>query len=170
MNLDIDVIMRGLANFRPMGMRQNIYNIGKLTVIEDCYNASPESMRAAIKVLRSINKQGGRMSALLGDMYELGSSSELFHEQVGLDFARNGGSMLFTFGENANGIAHGAILGGVATENIFLNPDIRNPELSGEMLLHSLRAGDTLLVKASRGAAAERVLTYLKENADRLCK
>ena len=170
MNLDIDVIMRGLASFRPMGMRQNIYDMGKLTIIEDCYNASPESMRAAIKVLRSINKQGGRMCALLGDMYELGSSSELFHEQVGLDFARNGGSMLFTFGENANGIAHGAILGGVATENIFLNPDIRNPELSGEMLLHSLRAGDTLLVKASRGAAAERVLTYLKENADRLCK
>ena len=78
--------------------------------------------------------------------------------------------MLFTFGESADFIARGAMLGGVDTESIFRNPDIRRPELSGEMLLHSLRAGDTLLVKASRGAAAERVIAYLKENSDRLCK
>ncbi len=169
MNLDIDTILRGLRSFKPVGMRQNIYDIGKLTVIEDCYNASPESMNAAIKVLRSVNKTGGRMCALLGDMYELGASSDSFHEAVGLEFARQGGEMLFTFGENADKIALGAILGGVSNESIFRNPDIRQPSLSGEMLLHSLRAGDTLLVKASRGAAAERVIEYLKENADRLC-
>lgn len=170
MNIGVDAILRGLAGFRPVGMRQNIYDIGSLTVIEDCYNAAPESMRAAISVLRSINKEGGRMTALLGDMYELGAASERLHEQVGLDFAAAGGSTLFTFGQNADGIARGAVLGGVPTENIFRNPDVRSPELSGEMLLHSLRAGDTLLVKASRGAAAERVIAYLKENADRLCK
>ena len=170
MNIDYGVIMRGLAGFKPVGMRQNIYDIGALTVIEDCYNASPESMRAAISVLRSINKPNGQMAALLGDMYELGAMSDMLHEQVGLEFAAAGGNKLFTFGQNAEHIARGALLGGVYGENIFRNPDIRNPELSGEMLLHSLRAGDTLLVKASRGAAAERVIKYLKDNADRLCK
>ena len=170
MNIDYGVILRGLAGFKPVGMRQNIYDIGALTVIEDCYNASPESMRAAISVLRSINKPNGQMAALLGDMYELGAMSDMLHEQVGLEFAAAGGNKLFTFGQNAEHIARGALLGGVYGENIFRNPDIRNPELSGEMLLHSLRAGDTLLVKASRGAAAERVIKYLKDNADRLCK
>ena len=109
------------------------------------------------------------MTALLGDMYELGEKSDNFHEEVGLAYANAGGSMLFTFGERADNIARGAVLGGIANENIYRNSNIKCPEMSGEMLLHSLKAGDTLLVKASRGAAAERVINYLKENADRLC-
>ena len=172
MNMGIETILSGLTNYRPVGMRQNIYNIGDVTVIEDCYNASPESMHAAIGVLRDLYRGRGigRMTALLGDMYELGTSSESFHEQVGRDFADNGGDLLFTFGSSADGIANGAVFGGMHNEKIFRNNDIKNPALSGEMLLHSLKAGDVLLVKASRGAALERVLTYLKQNSDRLCR
>ena len=55
-------------------------------------------------------------------------------------------------------------------ENIYRNCDITRPDITGEMLLHTLKAGDTLLVKASRGAAAERILSYLKEHSDRLCR
>ena len=109
------------------------------------------------------------MTALLGDMYELGVHSERFHEDVGICFAKLGGGPLYTFGERADGIARGALLGGMDTEYVFRNTDVNNPELSAEMLLHSLREGDTLLVKASRGARAERVIAYLKENVDRLC-
>ncbi len=172
MNLDDQCIIDGLNHYRPVGMRQNIYNIGDITVIEDCYNASPESMRAAINVLESLSGQmrAGRMAAVLGDMYELGENGDRFHEDIGLYFAARGGSMLYTFGQAAEQIAVGAILGGMDPENIYRNGDTKNPWLSGEMLLHSLRAGDTLLVKASRGAAAERILNYLKENADRLRK
>lgn len=170
--MDTEQILSGLTNYRPVGMRQNIYNIGDVTVIEDCYNASPESMHAAIGVLRDLYRGRGigRMTALLGDMYELGNSSESFHEQVGREFADNGGDLLFTFGSSADGIANGAVFGGMHNEKIFRNNDIKNPALSGEMLLHSLKAGDVLLVKASRGAALERVLTYLKQNSDRLCR
>jgi UDP-N-acetylmuramoyl-tripeptide--D-alanyl-D-alanine ligase len=110
------------------------------------------------------------MVALLGDMYELGEQSDRFHESVGLEFARIGGSALFTFGSSADGIAGGALLGGISGENIFRNGNIKAPEISGEMLLHYLGKGDILLVKASRGAAAERVIRYLKENTDRLCR
>ena len=170
MGLSDEVIGRGLSNFRPVGMRQNIYDIGNITVIEDCYNASPESMKAAIRVLGEVaaQKQSGRMTALLGDMYELGAGSERFHEEVGLTFAKNGGAALFTFGELADMIAGGAMLGGMRSEDIYRNRNVRCPEISGEMLLHALRPGDTLLVKASRGAAAERVLRYLEENKQRL--
>ena len=170
MGLSDEIIKRGLRNFKPVGMRQNIYDIGDITIIEDCYNASPESMKAAIAVLRQVSEQKaiGRMTALLGDMYELGIGTDRFHEEVGLEFAREGGSALFTFGELADMIAGGAMLGGIPGESIYRNRNVRQPEVSGEMLLASLRAGDTLLVKASRGAAAERVIRYLEENRDRL--
>ena len=170
MGLSDDIIIRGLQNFKPVGMRQNIYEIGDVTIIEDCYNASPESARAAISVLRDVveQKKRGRMTALLGDMYELGAGEREFHESVGLEFARKGGKALFTFGELADMIAGGAMLGGMSMENIYRNCNVRQPEISGEMLLHALQPGDTLLVKASRGAAAERVLSYLKDNQDRL--
>ena len=172
LGLPDDAILHGLNNFRSVGMRQNVYDIGDITIIEDCYNASPESTRAAITVLSQMVKMRGkgRMTALLGDMYELGENERMFHEGIGMEFARRGGSALFTFGQLAETIANGAMLGGMDVENIFRNPDIRNPELSGEMLLHELMPGDTLLVKASRGAAAERVIRYLSENQDRLFK
>ncbi len=170
MNISVAHILRGLGSFRPVGMRQNIYSIDGITVIEDCYNASPESMKAAMSVLRDIKKADGRACALLGDMYELGDMSEKFHESVGMNFAEIGGNALFTFGSSADFIARGAMLGGIEQESIFRNSDVKNVALSGEMLLHYLRAGDTLLVKASRGAAAERVIEYIKENRERLCK
>lgn len=172
MGLDDQTIIRGLGNFKPVGMRQNIYNIGQITVIEDCYNASPESMHAAIGVLRSLaeSRENGRMCALLGDMYELGDETERLHEEVGKYFAGMGGKQLFTFGNFADSIARGAILHGLPAENVYRNNDVKNPSLSGEMLLHSLRSTDVLLVKASRGAAAERIIEYIKANADRLCR
>ena len=107
---------------------------------------------------------------LCKELYELGNESGRFHEQVGADYARAGGELLFTFGESAEGIATGAILHGMLGENVMRNPDVKNPALSGEMLLHSLKAGDVLLVKASRGAAAERVINYIRENKDRIAK
>lgn len=168
MNLSDQAIIHGLMSYRPVGMRQNIYEIGGITVIEDCYNASPESMKAAIRVLRTLSgqKEQGRMAAVLGDMYELGEDTERFHEEVGVFFGQCGGELLYTFGASAEQIAGGAILGGMDPEGIYRNADIRNPELTGQMLLHTLRSGDVLLVKASRGAAAERVLQYLKAHAE----
>ncbi len=170
MNLSDQAILCGLANYHPVGMRQNIYDVGGITVVEDCYNASPESMRASIRVLDSLcmRKGRGRMAAVLGDMYELGENSAYFHEEVGMYYAASGGQLLFTFGGEAEAIAGGALLGGMEVETIFRNGDRNRPDLTGEMLLHSLRAGDTLLVKASRGAAAERIINYLKEQADRI--
>jgi UDP-N-acetylmuramoyl-tripeptide--D-alanyl-D-alanine ligase len=170
MNLDEDIIERGLSNFKNVGMRQEIFDIGDITVINDCYNASPESMRAGIVLLSHTVRQRerGRMVAVLGDMYELGSCSQSAHESVGLEFARRGGAALYTFGELANTIADGAMLGGMLSVDIFRNPDLNSPEITGEELINNLQAGDMLLVKASRGARAERIIEYLLRNEERL--
>ncbi len=170
MHLSDEAIARGLNNFRSVGMRQTVFDIGDVTILQDCYNASPESMKASIEVLSEIVKQKGRgrMTALLGDMYELGVCSDSAHESVGLEFARAGGQALYTYGRLADMIATGAILGGMSNENIFRNLEVTRPEVSGEMLINTLKAGDTLLVKASRGAQAEKVIAYLRENEARL--
>ena len=127
-------------------------------------------MRAGIVLLSHTVRQRerGRMVAVLGDMYELGSCSQSAHESVGLEFARRGGAALYTFGELANTIADGAMLGGMLSVDIFRNPDLKSPEITGEELINNLQAGDMLLVKASRGARAERIIEYLLRNEERL--
>ncbi len=157
-------IRAGLRAFRAVSMRQRIYDIGDITVIEDCYNASPESMRAGIDVLISVAKErGGRPAALLGDMRELGEYSRLLHEQVGVYAARAGVKLLFTYGAIAESIATTAISNGVRAENVYVNPDCTNPAHTGDMVLGALKPGDVLLVKASRAVAAEAVIEYMKE-------
>lgn len=155
-------IREGLKNYRPIGMRQNIYVVNGVTVIEDCYNASPESMSAAINVLGDKAKaSGGRMIALLGDMRELGNTSAALHKKVGRYLAEKHADYLFTYGELSENLANGAIESGMQENHIVRNP-VADFEAVGEKLLGVLKAGDILLVKASRALAAEKVLGYVK--------
>ncbi len=156
-------IRTGLRAFKGASMRQRIYELGGITVIEDCYNASPESMRAGIDVLVSLaHDKGGRPAALLGDMRELGEYSRLLHDQLGVHAARAGVKLLFTYGPLAENIAVSAIGNGIRAENVYVNLDCGDPAATGDMILGALVPGDVLLVKASRAVAAEAVLEYIK--------
>ncbi len=168
--MDIESIRRGLLGYKSAKMRQNIYELCGITVIEDCYNASPESMRSAIDVMHELSKQksGARTVALLGDMLELGENSPQLHREVGEYLAKSGAQVLLTYGERAKEIALAAEKMGMKAENIFVNPKAKTPSVSGEMLLHVLKKGDILLVKASRSIAAEEIIEYLKNNKDKL--
>ena len=163
-------IRAGLAQFRNADMRQSICEIAGVTVIEDCYNASPESMRAALEVLSEMGTRnsGVRTAALLGDMRELGTDSVLMHHQLGISVAQHSIDYLFTLGESAEEIALGAIRTGMRADRVYVNPDCGRKDVSGEMLLKVLRPGDILLVKASRAVAAEEVVAYLRKNAARI--
>ncbi|MEE0969582.1 MAG: UDP-N-acetylmuramoyl-tripeptide--D-alanyl-D-alanine ligase [Clostridia bacterium] len=168
LNMDTESIRRGLMNFKNAQMRQNIYELCGITVIEDCYNASPESMRSAIDVMNelSLRREKARMVALLGDMLELGDNSPELHRNVGEYLAKSGCSVLFTYGERAKDIALAAIEHGMKPENVYVNPKANTPEAMGDMMLHAIRENDILLVKASRSMAAEKVIAYLKENME----
>ena len=163
MDMSEEAIREGLLSYRAAKMRQNIYNVGGITVIEDCYNASPESMNAAINVLGDTAKvKGGRMIALLGDMRELGTTTATLHAGVGSYLAQKKADYLFTYGElSSQNLADGAIKNGMDENHIFRSP-VTDAEAVGQKLLSVLKEGDVLLVKASRGLAAENVLNYVK--------
>ena len=155
-------LREGLGSYISVGLRQNILHIGNMTVIEDCYNASPESMRAAINVLCTLGQSGGRTLALLGDMKELGKDSERFHREVGKLIAERGVDMLFTIGDLARHVAAGALENGMSEECVFVNVDENTYPATAWEIMKVSKPGDVLLVKASRAIKAERVIECLR--------
>jgi len=159
-----DQIRRGLKAFVGADMRQKVYDVGGITVIDDCYNASPESMRAGIDVLVSYaQKKNVRPAALLGDMLELGEYSRLMHDQLGQYVAQMQVQKLFCYGSMADIIAEAAIKKGIRAENVFVCVDTRDPQGMADMILSALEPGDVLFVKASRAVQAERVIECMKK-------
>lgn len=166
MGLCESTMRRGLVNFKNAAMRQNITAQDGITFIEDCYNASPESMRAAIDVMQTLAEaRGARMCAVLGDMRELGENSEQFHREIGAYYAEKGGKLLFTVGPLAKNMAIAAkdTLGDACVFSWDSYEDDACVRDIGECVCRSLEAGDIVLVKASRAIGAERVLAYIKE-------
>lgn len=153
-------IRRGLNNYRPSGMRQRIYEKNGYTVVEDCYNASPESMKASLSVLAQLGKNG-RTVAVLGEMRELGETSMELHKSVGRFAAELGIDRLYTYGEHALEIAVGALENGLDESAIIAYNQIEEPEGLAEILNSELKAGDIVLFKASRAVALENVIKAL---------
>ena len=160
-------IKSGLMSFRNTGMRQNIYEYGGITIIEDCYNAGPESMKAAVEVLAKMaDKTECRTVAVLGDMRELGDYSKQLHMEVGTLVASRHISSLVTFGREAENIALGAINHAFKPDNISINTNIENPGVTAKTVYELLRRGDAVLFKASRAVRMERVIEELKRLID----
>ena len=158
-----DDIVSGLLEFENVAMRQNIYEFANKTFIEDCYNASPESMKAALEVLQTTAKtHGGKRIAVLGNMLELGAFSKELHEEVGKVVVNANVDTLYCFGIDAGFIGQGAAKAGMPAENIILIPDISTETELGSALKNNLQPGDNVLFKASRGVKLERVIEYLK--------
>ena len=118
---------------------------------------------SAISVASGIAKEGSkRFVALLGDMKELGTGAPELHREVGAFAARNGLSLLVSYGELAKNIADGAESSGAETRRC----DNADAEKAADMLLSTLSAGDLLLVKASRSMKAENVIAIIKSRME----
>ena len=143
----------GLKNYVSPPMRQKIYETKGITVFEDCYNAVPDSVIASLQVLKRMN---GRRIALLGDMLELGERSAELHRLVGQSLS--GVDFCISYGPHAEDYAEGARNAGLPRENIFAFP-VR--EEASRKLIETVRKGDCILFKASRGMHAEEVLKEL---------
>ncbi|MCD7775111.1 MAG: UDP-N-acetylmuramoyl-tripeptide--D-alanyl-D-alanine ligase, partial [Clostridiales bacterium] len=140
--------IEALKNFEPTGMRQKTEKHGGITFIEDCYNASPDSVKAAVSIL--MTSEGSRHIAVLGDMLELGDYSENAHRACGELAASKGVDMLFAYGEKSVFTAEGAKNSGMEKVYHFTDPK----DLS-ESLLSTLKPGDAVVFKASRGMKLE---------------
>ena len=140
-----------LANYVPAGMRQKSVNVGGIISIEDCYNASPDSMNAAIKTLANVN--ANKRIAVLGDMLELGDFSKKAHSDVGKMVADNNIDYLLAYGNDAKYIVDGAKQNGMKNAFYFDNKD----ELSNK-LFELAHKGDAVIFKASRGMKLEDVI------------
>lgn len=132
---------------------------GGITVIDDSYNASPAAMMRAIDMLASLPPAGRRI-LVLGDMLELGAWAEDAHREVGLHAAQLGMNLLFTVGPLARDIAHGAREGGLEPDDVR---SFSTPGDAAAELLRSVRPGDQVLVKGSRGVRMEGVTQALLE-------
>lgn len=152
-------IVRGVHNFLPTKMRMNVLRLPRdVVILNDAYNANPQSMRAAAAVLR--DSHGARKVAVLGDMLELGAGSELFHRAVGRDFADMGLDCLIAVGDLARYTAQEAEAAGVPEVSYFSDMSFALPTIKGEA-----RPGTTILVKASRAMRFERVVEALTAEA-----
>ena len=150
MGLDAARCAAALANYQTTGMRQNIVEHGGVTFIEDCYNASPDSMRAALSVLKELPNP--RKIALLGDMLELGTASEEGHRSTGAWVADAGVDQLIAYGPCSAAMAEAAKARGVATVHCQTAAEVL------QYLRQFVRPGDAVLAKASHAMGLEQLL------------
>ena len=146
-------IQARFSSFHNTGMRQKIYVKNGVTIIEDCYNAGPESTEAALDVLAGI-KTDGRHIAVLGDMLELGNRSAAEHYRIGR-LAVGKADLLLTYGEHSVRTLTGAITGGMNPKN---TDHFDTHEDMAHMLKMRVSEGDVVLFKGSRGMRMEKVL------------
>ena len=151
LGLNARKVLRGISNFEQTGMRQKIVHSNGVDVIEDCYNANPDSMKAALAMFKEYPCK--RRFALLGDMLELGGMSAPAHEELGRQAAEAGLTALVTYGPEAARTARAAKDAGLA--DVVHAEDYQQ---AADALLARMAPGDALLVKASRGMALEKAL------------
>ncbi len=155
MHLSDEEIAAGIADYAPVGSRSGIIKTPNITIIDDCYNANPTSMAAA---LSSLARLEGRRVAILGDMFELGENEYQFHYDTGMKAALSGIDMVISFGNLAEGIFDGASDGGCEIPVHF-----SEKSMLIDALPTLLKKGDTVLVKASHSMHFEELVEALKE-------
>ena len=154
-------IARGLSHFRPAAMRSQVEVSGEITIINDCYNANPSSMKAAIDLLSDLGSRG-RTFAVVGDMLELGPEGPGLHRDVGAYLARKGIAWLIACGTLGKEFAEGAVGAGMDANRIRRVADAAE---AGELILSLVCESDVVLIKASRGMRMEHVVEALRNRS-----
>lgn len=160
LGLEAAAVVQALQRYQTVGHRQHLVQANGVFVMEDCYNANPDSMRAALLTLRDMPVRGSRI-AVLADMLELGALSDEAHRAVGRLAAECGVQCLLTYGKAARLTAAAAEEAGV--------PYVQQLETHREIadwLRINTRPGDYVLVKGSHGMALEKVLEAFYQGKD----
>jgi UDP-N-acetylmuramoyl-tripeptide--D-alanyl-D-alanine ligase len=152
LGLSMEEIAAGFGNLQKTAMRLDIIRGEKFTIINDCYNANPDSMKSGIDVLK--NLESSRRAAILGTMGELGDKAEEAHRMVGKYAKESGIDLLITLGDYGYAFKEG--FGG----NCFAFSDY---DEAVDFAAGWLKKGDAVLVKASRSMKFENVVEKLKQ-------
>ena len=159
--LNIDDFAKALKTQPAVSMRAELLQIGTLTVLNDCYNANPASMKNALDILANLDSTGKRRLVFIcGDMAELGPQSEQLHTELGDSIARVGVQLLFAVGKFAK-IAAEAETGN--TDNDLQIKCFGDTLSACNNLEDSIKDYDIILVKGSRIAKLEMAVDVLKK-------
>ena len=152
--LTVPEVQRGFSTLTTTKMRYEVIRRDGLTIINDAYNASPASMRAAIRTTSEV--YNGRLIAVLGDMLELGEISEKVHREIGEELVENKFDTLITLGELGKFIAAGARDAGL--KNVYT---FDTHEDAAKKILELVHDGDTILFKASHVMHMEKIIELI---------
>lgn len=159
LGMDLDTIVAGMATWTPPAKRLQPVQLGEVLVINDTYNSSPASMRAALDVLEEVGR-GRRLVVVLGEMRELGPQSSQLHRDVGRELARRKIPVVLTVGAGTEAIGEGAAAAGLPPDRLEHLPTLEETTAR----LHAiLRAGDVVLIKGSRALKMERIVEALAQ-------
>jgi UDP-N-acetylmuramoyl-tripeptide--D-alanyl-D-alanine ligase len=155
-------VAEGLAGYRPVSGRLEPFELsGGGLLIDDSYNANPQSMQVALELLAERGSaSGGRTLAVLGDMGELGDTAAPAHAEVGALAARLGIDSLVALGEHASRLTRAAVDAGLAPDSVAVASDHDD---AVARVRSRLGGGDCVLVKGSRAMHMERVVRALRE-------
>lgn len=145
----------GIRKFKNIDGRFNVIKTDYFTLINDCYNANPDSVKASLKVVGSLP---GRKAAVLADMKELGDTSEKMHRETGA-FAADNLDTLICIGPEAKYIMEEALATGTGIKAVHFND---NEEAKSE-ILNWLEKNDTVLIKGSHSMNLSEITSFLKE-------
>ena len=154
--LTVEEIRQGIEHFRTIDGRFHLVETGRWTVIDDCYNANPMSMKASADILKGLK---GRRVAVLGDMGELGKDEAALHEEVGRYFGRTDIDLLVGIGPLCSYLVQGALSEGKSAGDQVIHLESVDDFLAGRDSY--LREGDQILVKASRFMHFEKIVDAL---------
>ncbi len=157
----LDFIKQGLEQFQPGPMRMQVIKHQGAMIINDAYNANPDSMASAFHTLKTFHGRGKKI-AVLGDMFELGALGQQSHYEVGQKAAAAEFDRLYLLGQFAPDVAQGAQESGMSAAHIHIGD---SHEHLAELLLSDLKHDDVVLVKASRGMAMEKIVERILRHA-----
>ena len=157
LQLSLEEIKEGIKRVQAVSGRSNLIPYEEFVLIDDCYNANPVSMKAAIDLLQSAN---GRKVAVLGDMFELGEEEEKLHYEVG-EYTKNKVDYLVCVGNLAEQIYKGANAN--KSENMILLY-LQDKEDVYQHLKEIIKPQDTILLKASHGMGFADIVSWFERN------
>lgn len=163
LGLNAEQIREGISHVSAIGGRNNLIPLSRYTVIDDCYNANPVSMKAAIDLLAMADTI---KVAILGDMFELGDNSDDLHADVGAYAAHNGIDRIYCVGENSKHMYDSAVRKTKECQNTQIYYFATREELINTLQQapeEYLPQGCTVLVKASHGMQFAEVVEWLKK-------